>query len=511
MARIDSLLAIVGQQAANELRMGTDREPKMLAYGAAKRLSIPMTPEETLRELLGDILTPEREQAMRAKGRLEVAYDAGSLGTFQVTLIARETGFDVVFLRGRPRPAASGPSATPARVAPPASSAIPPSTPTPAASPPLSSAEPPALVAESPLLAPGADEGGGISSSFADLVTRAASLRASDLHLADDEPPSVRVDGALLRLDLAGGIDVASTLALGDRERARIARGESVELAREVPGVGRVRVHAFQASQGLAAAVRLLPRAAPSLASLHMPVPLEDLADFSQGLVLVCGATGSGKSTTLAALAQEALRRRSIVLTTLEDPIEYALSAPETSLLRRRQVGRDVRDFATGLRDALREDPDVLLLGEMRDAETIGLALTAAETGHLVLASLHSRSAASAIERIVDVYSGERQAQIRVQLADALRAIVAQRLLPRARGEGRIPAIEVLRVTHAVASLIREGKTAQIGSAIQSGRREGMLTLERCLADRVQAGEIRIEDARAVANEPSSLASYLGR
>ena len=275
--------------------------------------------------------------------------------------------------------------------------------------------------------------------------------------------------------------------------------------------MGRVRVHVFQSSAGLAAAVRLLPRAAPSLSSLHMPVPLDDLADLTQGLVLVCGATGSGKSTTLAALAQEALRKRSIVLTTLEDPIEYSLSPPETSLIRRRQVGRDVRDFATGLRDALREDPDVLLVGEMRDPETIGLALTAAETGHLVLASLHSRSAASAIERIVDVYPGERQSQIRVQLADSLRAVVVQRLLPRARGEGRIPAIEVLRVTHAVASLIREGKTAQIGSAIQSGRREGMLTLERCLADRVQAGEIRAEDARAVANEPSSLASYLAR
>jgi twitching motility protein PilT len=272
-----------------------------------------------------------------------------------------------------------------------------------------------------------------------------------------------------------------------------------------------VRIHVFQSSEGLAAAIRLLPRAAPSLASLHMPLPLEDLAELPHGLVLVCGATGSGKSTTLAALAQEALRRRSIVLTTLEDPIEFALAPPETSIVRRRQVGRDVRDFATGLRDALREDPDVLLVGEMRDRETINLALTAAETGHLVLSSLHSRSAASAIERIVDSYPAEGQAQIRTQLADSLRAVVVQRLLPRARGEGRIPAIEVLRVTHAVGSLIREAKTAQVVSTLQSGRREGMLSLERCLADRVQAGEIRLEDARAVANEPGSLASYLGK
>jgi twitching motility protein PilT len=257
--------------------------------------------------------------------------------------------------------------------------------------------------------------------------------------------------------------------------------------------------------------VRLLPRAAPSLGSLHLPLPLDDLAELPHGLVLVCGATGSGKSTTLAALAQEALRRRSIVLTTLEDPIEYALSPPEKSLVRRRQVGRDVRDFATGLRDALREDPDVLLLGEMRDKETIGLALTAAETGHLVLSSLHSRSAASAIERIVDSYPPEGQGQVRAQLADSLRAVVVQRLLPRARGEGRIPAIEVLRVNHAVGALIREGKTAQIATTLQAGKREGMLSLERCLADRVLAGEVRIEDARAVANELGSLAMYVGK
>jgi twitching motility protein PilT len=242
-----------------------------------------------------------------------------------------------------------------------------------------------------------------------------------------------------------------------------------------------------------------------------MPMALDDLAELPHGLVLVCGATGSGKSTTLAALAQEALRRRSIVLTTLEDPIEYALSPPEKSLVRRRQVGRDVRDFATGLRDALREDPDVLLLGELRDKETIGLALTAAETGHLVLSSLHSRSAASAIERIVDSYPAEGQGQIRAQLADSLRAIVVQRLLPRARGEGRIPAIEVLRVNHAVGALIREGKTAQIASTLQAGKREGMMSLERCLADRVLAGEVRIEDARAVANELGSLAMYVGK
>jgi twitching motility protein PilT len=275
--------------------------------------------------------------------------------------------------------------------------------------------------------------------------------------------------------------------------------------------VGRVRAHIFQSEGGRAAAIRLLPKHAPSLASLQFPVPLDDLITLPHGLVLVCGAAGSGKSTTLAALAQEALRRRSVVLVTLEDPIEYALASTERSVLRRRQIGRDVTDFASGLRDALREDPDMILIGEMRDSETISLALTAAETGHLVFATLHSRSAASAIERIVDSYPPERASQIRGQLADSLRAVVAQRLVPNARGQGRLPALEVLRVNHAAAAMIRESKTAQLGSVLQSGRKEGMIMLERCLADRVTAGEVRIEDARAASNDPASLAMQLQR
>ena len=346
--------------------------------------------------------------------------------------------------------------------------------------------------------------------AFVELVATAGALRASDIHLLDGACPVVRVDGALRQLADAP-VSLLPLLSLGAEQEHRIALGHSVDVGLDVESVGRVRLHVFRTAEGTAASVRLLPSAAPSLASLQIPVPLDDLVVAPSGLVLVCGATGSGKSTTLAALAQEALRRRSIVLTTLEDPIEYGLAASHTSIVRRRQVGRDVADFASGLRDALREDPDVILVGEMRDPETIGLALTAAETGHLVLSSLHAPSAASAIERIVDVYAPQRQAQIRVQVADVLRAVVAQWLLPRARGSGRVMVVEVLRVTHAVAALVRDGRTAQIATAIQSGRREGMITLERCLADRVQAGEVRLEDARALANDPASLSLYVGK
>jgi twitching motility protein PilT len=492
MARVDRILSILVQQGATELRLGTDREPRLLSHGAAKRLSIPSTPEETLRELLGEILDAQREEALRTRGRAELSYDVPGLGTFQVHLAARQGGgFDAIFVRDESGRAVPSPDhGLAAAISP--------------AAPIREERRQPQAVETSPRA-----QGSEASSALAEILATATALRASDLHLTEGQPPVARVDGRLRRLgDTPVGGDA---FGLSPDHLDAIARGQSIDAAIDRPGGGRARLHAFRTAEGLAAAVRLLPASAPSLASLNLPVPLHDLVHLPHGLVLVCGATGSGKSTTLAALAQEALERRSIALVTLEDPIEHGLAAPEGTLVRRREVRRDVPDFAAGLRDALREDPDVILLGEMRDPETIGLALTAAETGHLVLSSLHSRSAASAIERIVDAYAPARQQQIRVQLADSLRAVVSQRLVARARGSGRIPALEVLRVTHAVAALVREGKTAQIATAIQSGRREGMITLERCLADRVLAGEIKIEDARAAANDVESLTMYLAK
>jgi twitching motility protein PilT len=481
MARVDSLLSILRQLDANELHLGTDREPKLLAHGAVRKLSLPATPEQTLRELLGEILTPDCDRVIRAKGRMRARYDSAAHGAFDVEIAGRAgDGFDVSFIR-------EAVAAATVRVPEPAVLRVATArVPTPS----------PVEVDPSPVLPK--------------LIAKASALRASDVHLLDGAAPMARVDGKLHRLS-EDAMDLSSALPLDKAQTALVLSGRAVEIAIELSGVGRARVHAFRVAEGLAAAIRLLPDKAPSLASLHIPVPLEDLVDLPHGLVLACGATGAGKSTTLAALAQEALRRRSILLSTLEDPIEYALTPTDSSVLRRRQIGRDVPDFATGLRDALREDPDVLLLGEMRDAETITLALTAAETGHLVLSSLHCGSAASAIERIVDAYPPERATQIRVQLADSLKAVIVQRLVPRARGDGRLPAVEVLRVTHAVASIIREGKTAQLPTAMQSSRREGTIPLERCLADRVIAGEVALEDARAAANDPASLAKYLGK
>ena len=485
MARVDSILSIVLSQGANELRVGTDREPKMLAHGSPKRFNMPATDEVTLRELLGELLSPDREEALSERGRVDVGYVTESGIPFQVCLTARPSGgFDAQFVRSS-APRLSAPVAV--REVAPAGERAPRSEPARDVAP---TSWRPALEA-SPL------------------VRRALDSGATDLHVADAQTPVIRVDGRLVPLDDEGLIDVAELLALGGEARASIAEGHSMEASVDIDAGRRARLHVYRASSGLAAAIRFFARTPSSLTSLNIPVDLEDLVDIPHGLVIVCGATGAGKSTTLAALAQEALRKRSIVLVTLEDPIEYALTPGRASIVRQRQVGRDVPTFSAGLRDAIREDPDVLVVGEMRDPETIALALTAAETGHLVFASLHSGGAASAIERIVDATPDARRSQVRTQLADALRVVVAQRLLPRARAAGRVPAVEVLRMTHAAASLVREGKTAQLANVMQAGRREGMIALERSLADRVVAGDVRREDAVAAANDAESLATLL--
>ena len=496
MPQLDSLLSLVTQQGANELRLGTDKAPAMFANGAAKKLTIPATSTETLRELFGELLDETKLSQLDRLGRLELTHQTKS-GPFQITLTKRPgpaPGFDAIVLQCAPRPVASAPSA-PAPPAPPRES--------PAAS----------VASAQPALAPRAQAGQSpyrLEGGLAALVERAMQMGASDLHLADGEPAIARVHGELVPMggEPPGSVRELAIATFGDVVEARLRERRSLDASLDLGAGARGRINLYASSRGVALAVRILPRKVPALHELGFPLPIDELAMLPHGLVLAVGATGSGKSTTLASLAREALSRRSIVLVSLEDPIEYELEPTARSLVRQRQIGRDVVDFNAGLRDALREDPDVILIGEMRDAESIHLALTAAETGHLVLASLHSRSAASAVERIIDTYPAEKQAQIRIMLADSLRAVVAQRLVPGPTG--RVLAAEILRVTTAVASAIREGKLGAIKSAMQAGRAEGMLVLERALADLVTRGAISAEAARKVANDPTSLSQYLG-
>ncbi len=496
MAQLDSLLRIVDAQGADELRLGSDKNPSMFSGAAPKKLTIPPTTTATLLELFGEILDDHRRGLLEKLGRIEVVHEADKLGPWSVVVTRRPGGplaFDAVVRRGQkpaaPAPAPAAPNAPPA--APTVHHPASPSSATPAA-------------AAQPAAATSPD-------ALARLTAEATRLGASDLHLADGEPPTVRIDGRLQPIAGANEpvhVDALVAYLLDQAARDRLAAGASCDLGIEVPGHGRARVNVFRTSTGLAAALRFLPRAPRSLSELGFPIPIDDLASLPNGLVLATGVTGAGKSTTLAALANAALRRRSIVLVSLEDPIEYVFEPGPGSLVRQRQIGRDVADFQTGLRDALREDPDVILVGEMRDPESIALTLTAAETGHLVFATLHARSAATAVDRIVDAMPPQRQMQIRIQLADALRAVIAQRLLPR-EGGGRVLAAEVLRGTPAVASAIRDGKTGTLRSAMQAGRSAGMIPLERCLADLVRGRALSHEAARHAANDPDALAQYL--
>jgi twitching motility protein PilT len=478
MKAIDSLLNILLQQGGTELRLVSERRPQMFKGDKELPLTIPATSTERIRDLLDDFWTAH-ETDLRARGRLSVSYRSPELGTFAVRLAQPSPAqVEVCFTPSRSEPRMPAQDAHDApSVGSRVTQAVPPS-----------AALPPAL---------------------SELLARAATRGASDIHLSPRRPPIVRVNGVLEELTGDSGFD-ASALLDGPAHQAEVLGGGSVDRAFDVADVGRVRVNVYASDEGVCAALRILRREAPTLSALNLPPQLAPLVELPHGLVVACGPTGSGKSTTLSALVQHALELRPRVLVTLEDPIEYIIRAKRVSgLVRQREVGTHVRDFASGLRDALRQDPDVLLIGEMRDPDTIGLALTAAETGHLVFATLHSRTAASAIERIVDTYPPERQRQIRVQLADSLRAVIAQHLLPTVDGSARIPAIELLRVTYGVANLIREGRTAQIINALQAGAGDGMLVLERHLADLVRANRIRRDTALAIANDPAALNDYL--
>jgi len=475
----------------------------VFAAGVRKRFVMSATSEPVLRHLLGELLSKERENQVASSGHAQFDYDAKGIGRFHVALSARhdqslEVIFSTVTRERAAKPQDRAGSDDRASRTTVESSTVRASS---AESPPRE-ASPGAVPAEP-------DATKVVTRELENLVEQALEARASDIHIADNEHAYLRVDGHLCRVSGPSALSVDGLFAFSDVMRARLQAGAAIEFSLDPnPGV-RLRVSVFRTAAGYAAAVRMLRAQAPTLKSLNLPVSLESLAQVAHGLVLVCGATGAGKSSTLAALGRQALESRSITLLTLEDPIEYQLASGARSIVRQRQLGRDVRDFASGLREALRSDPDVILVGELRDAETIRLALTAAETGHLVLASLHSGSASSCVERLLDAYPNEQRSQIRVQLADALRAVVVQKLLPSARGQGRVVALELLRVNHAAANVIREGKTAQLASVIQSGGRDGMLPMERCLADLVQSGAITLAAAHDAANDADSLSMYL--
>src|ERR1700722_2744449 len=316
---------------------------------------------------------------------------------------------------------------------------------------------------------------------------------ASDLHLSTGAPPCLRLHGEMVRLkyhDLSS--DECQALIfeiLTEKQKKLFVENWELDCSYSLEGVGRFRVNVFMQRLGIGAVFRIIPTKIKSVKELNLPESILDLIAVQKGLILVTGPTGSGKSTTLAALIHHINSTEQAHILTVEDPIEFVHPSIK-SLVNQREVSSHTKSFANALKAALREDPDIILVGEMRDLETIGLAMTAAETGHLVFGTLHTNNAPKTVDRIIDVFPQDQQAQIRVMLSESLRGVVAQTLLPRADGKGRVACIEVLVNTHAVANLIREGKTFQIPSSMQTQMDAGMMTFEFHLGKLVGEGKV---------------------
>ncbi|WP_347274981.1 type IV pilus twitching motility protein PilT [Candidatus Kuenenia sp.] len=341
-----------------------------------------------------------------------------------------------------------------------------------------------------------------------ELLAFATKEGASDVHISSGEPPMIRIHGDMRKIDMPPLMreDVHTLLynILNDQQRKVYEEHYELDFAIAITGVGRFRVNAFLQNRGESIVFRTIPEKIPLLEQLNMPAIVAELTKKEKGLILLTGPTGSGKSTTLAAMLDLINREYKCHILTIEDPIEFVHKS-KNSLVNQRELGSNTHSFANALRSALREDPDVILVGEMRDLETISLALTAAETGHLVLATLHTSSAPKTVDRIIDVFPAEQQQQIRTMLSESLQAVIAQQLIKRTEGVGRIAALEIMIGTPAVRNLIRENKIAQIPSALQTGRQHGMQTMDQALLDLCRNGLVSKESIRNFVSTPSVL------
>lgn len=341
-----------------------------------------------------------------------------------------------------------------------------------------------------------------------EILQVASENKASDVHITVGIPPKMRVNGKLKTMPfermMPGDTLEVLLSVMSEAQKERFEERGELDFSYSIPELGRYRVNAFKQRGTVALAFRLVSSEIPAPEALGVPESVIDLYQSKRGLVLVTGPTGSGKSTTLAAIIDKANHNRDAHIITLEDPIEY-LHRHDLSIVNQREIGLDSHSYASALRAALREDPDVILVGEMRDFETISVAITAAETGHLVLSTLHTIGAASTVDRIIDVFPPHQQQQIRVQFANTLEAVISQQLLPKADGNGRIAAFEVLHSNNAVRNLIREGKSHQLTSVMQTNRKLGMITMDDSIQQLYFEGKISKETAIQFAVDPDAM------
>lgn len=536
---LDGLLRVLVELGGDRLNLQTDADPVAFQGDRKLRLTLPSTSNATLQTLCGGMANAHTKTGSTQPSTF--TYHCKSIGKFVVDVEGSFAPDEAARLHIRRLPnevqAAVSTQATPSLAGAPVVGPSPTVTPSQRPAPP-SVNEPLAAGAPSATVSRGTEPHSALSRGVVSpaavspaavrlaththdwsnnpqlltLVRQALDNDATDLHLTDGQPCRFRSAARLTSL----GQEFHGVASLLDATQLEtVNAGHAVDLALTFEGRARLRINAFKADSGLCAAIRFLPLEPPPLASLGLPPELlSALGDVPHGLVLVCGYTGSGKSTTMASLLHHRVSQNARHLITLESPLEYIIPQGHLSLVRQREVGAHVSSFAAGLRDALREDPDELMIGEMRDAETIGLALTAAETGHLVWSSLHSRTARSAIERIIDQVPAAAQRQVRGQLADSLRVVICQRLIapdPEARGFASsrpVVAAEVMIINSAVAHLIREGKTEQLGVVIQSGKDAGMLPLEKDLARLVRQGRVSRAAARAQVTDQALFDRY---
>jgi twitching motility protein PilT len=347
------------------------------------------------------------------------------------------------------------------------------------------------------------------------VLASAVDQGCSDVHLVVGQPPMMRLHGEIKPISLSfPALDAEGTKnliygMLVEEQRTRFETNWELDSSFSVPGLARFRVNVLRTQNGVEAVMRVISAKIPEPDAIGLTPAMLELSALPRGLVLVVGPTGSGKSTTLACLMERANHTRTEHIITIEDPIEYVYEAKKC-IVRQREVGQNTKSFANALRACLREDPDIILVGEMRDYETIGLAVTAAETGHLCFGTLHTQDAPSTVARIIDVFPANQQTQIRVQLANSLKAVIAQILLPRKDGKGRIACRELMVVTQAISNLIREGKPHMIYTAIETGSQLGMMTMDRSLAETIRHGLVDPEVALAKAHSPDQVRSLAG-
>ena len=351
--------------------------------------------------------------------------------------------------------------------------------------------------------------------SIDDLLEQMVELGASDLHITVGSPPAYRVRGQIVRAEGYEPFDAEETRStlyriLSSEQQKHFELNRQLDFAYSMPGVARFRVNVYFQREAVGAAFRLIPQEIKTLEELGLPAVLHTLAQAPRGLVLVTGPTGSGKSTTLAAIIDEINRNRSEHILTVEDPIEF-VHRHKKCIVNQREIGPDALSFGEALKAALRQDPDVILVGEMRDLETISTALTAAETGHLVFGTLHTQSAPSTIDRIIDVFPPAQQEQVRIMIANSLQSVVTQALLPTADGQGRVAALEILLPDDAVRNLIRTAKIEQVYSVMQTNTSNGMQTMEQALADLALRRVVNVEDAISRSSRPDQLIGILER